>query len=557
MTTHAHSKPARKGFTRAALVAITIVILVIIGFVVWPSGGSGGDEPNRGRLDMVSVQRGGFDITIPTSGELAALNQVEIRNNLETRAQILEIVDEGTRVEAGEVVVRLNDESIRDQVRDSEDSVNTAQASVVSAQSNLDLTKDAHESERKKAELDVELADIALKAWRDGTDKSRRLELDNNIETAQKNRDRLFERYEKSKELVKDEHISLDELKSDEIAFIEADVRLEQAMLAKDVYINYECLQQQKQLESDVEQATDALNRMTQRHATEIANLTTELNSRKFQLESKQERLDKYKAQLEQCVLFAPVGGLVVYASSLDDGRRWGGDDEPPQVGTEVRPNERIMVIPDTSRLVARVKVNEALSGQIEPGQQASVVSDALPGEVIPGEVIGVGVLAESGGWRDPNRRDYTVRILLSNGNDLGLKPSMRCKADIYVGRVDNAMYVPVSAIFRNGPIAFVYMPKGSGYIQREVHVGRSSEMYVEVLDGIDEGDLVLLREPAPERVTEKLDVQMPGNGAAGGNGDRSGPPRGAGEGRNAGGKGSKPRDSAATDESTENAKTT
>ncbi len=49
-----------------------------------------------------------------------------------------------------------------------------------------------------------------------------------------------------------------------------------------------------------------------------------------------------------------------------------------------------------------------------------------------------------TGGWRDPNRRDYTVKVLLTEGNKLGLKPSMRCKAEIYVGIADLLTFLGV-----------------------------------------------------------------------------------------------------------------
>ena len=46
------------------------------------------------------------------------------------------------------------------------------------------------------------------------------------------------------------------------------------------------------------------------------------------------------------------------------------------------------------------------------------------------------------------------------------------------------------------------------GYAQAPVSVGRSSEMYIEIVDGLAEGDTVLLRQPAPERVTSRIDVE-------------------------------------------------
>ena len=79
--------------------------------------------------------------------------------------------------------------------------------------------------------------------------------------------------------------------------------------------------------------------------------------------------------------------------------------------------------------MVAEVKVNEALSGKIREGQRATIVSDALPDQVLEGEVIDVGVLARTGGWTDPNRRDYAVEIEITGENTWGLKPSMRCAA--------------------------------------------------------------------------------------------------------------------------------
>jgi hypothetical protein len=218
--------------------------------------------------------------------------------------------------------------------------------------------------------------------------------------------------------------------------------------------------------------------------------------------------------------------------------------------------------------MIASVKVPEALSGTIRPGQRAMITSDANANSALSGEVLSVGVLAESGGWRDPNRRDYTVKILLKDGYDLGLKPSMRCKAEIYVGRVSDALHVPIQSVFRNGPINYVYVPQSGGYAQKKVTIGRASELYIEIKDGLTEGQVVLLREPATEEIVFRLPVPKqeekemmadigeapeavpagmrggqggPANGRAGGNGmqqggPQTGTPAGSGDGARDGG---------------------
>ena len=130
--------------------------------------------------------------------------------------------------------------------------------------------------------------------------------------------------------------------------------------------------------------------------------------------------------------------------------------------------------------MIANLKVSEALSGRIQKGQVTTVYSDSKPGVPITGQVQGVSVLAESGGWRDPNRRDYTVKVLLDADPSMGLKPSMRCRGEIMLGEVKDAITVPIQSVFRKGRTAYVYLKVSGGYAENPVTLGRASEMDVE-----------------------------------------------------------------------------
>jgi len=145
------------------------------------------------------------------------------------------------------------------------------------------------------------------------------------------------------------------------------------------------------------------------------------------------------------------------------------------------------------------VRVHEANAGRITPGQKATLRIDAMRDRVFTAEVMEIGVLAESGGWRDPNLREYTVKLLLAetNGAEL-LKPSMRCEAEIVVDSVEDAIAVPAQAVFREGRSSFVYMQQGARYQRTAVKVGRRSTLFAEIRNGVAPGDRVLLREPAP-----------------------------------------------------------
>ena len=337
------------------------------------------------------------------------------------RAAITEIVSEGTFTKEGDVLIAFAQDEIVNKIKDAEDEVNTANSAMIAAQANLDIKLSERESEIAKADLDVTLAQLALKAWQEGEVVSKREKLKLESETAEMDYRRLADKYEESKKLAEQQFISKDELRSDEIRMVEAKARKDQARLDAQVYEDYEYKKDEAQKNSDVEQAVAERQRVEERHKAALQTARTEVASKEFQLRTRQERLAELRKQLEYCTVRAPSSGMAVYPTSLEEHRWSRGDRGDLQVGAEVSRNELLMLLPDTSEMTAEVKVNESLTGLIKVGLRVSVAPDALPDVTLEGEVTQIGVLAESGGWRDPNRRDYTVKVLLANTQGLGL----------------------------------------------------------------------------------------------------------------------------------------
>lgn len=490
----------RRGQSGLLVTMAILIVLITAGIVLFMrmASDSTGDQRSR-ELHMVTERD--FTITLPATGELTALRRIEVRNPLESRSVITYVIDEGETVQKGDVLVRLAEEEVRNQIIEAEDRLRAAENELVAAQANLEIRKSTRQSDLEAADLRIRLADLALASWREGQLLSQRQQLAMALETAEINYERLKRRMEESEALHEDGFISFDELERDRIALIEAEARLEQAKLDIEVYENYTLEQEKAQRESDLQQATEERTRTEQRHEAEIARAASNLERTEADLQARQERLADLQQQLENCVIRAPQDGLVVYASSLDRGRR---DDDPPEVGMELRPNDLIIILPDISQMIADVKVNESLSGVVKRGQHAVVSIDAMPGVAVEGEVISIGVLAESGGWRDPNRRDYTVRIRLEPAPEHDLKPSMRCKAVVHIDDVHDAIAVPIQAVFREVGTSFVYVRNGGEYDQQAVTVGRTSEVWAEILDGLEGGEEVLLRAPRSNEVVNR-----------------------------------------------------
>src|SRR5690606_15495340 len=232
--------------------------------------------------------------------------------------------------------------------------------------------------------------------------------------------------------------------------------------------VAYERPKMLKTLKSDIEQARAELERTERSNASNLASKQADLANRQRSLHIREERLAKQEDQLRKTKMFAPQSGLVVYATSLGErrGMMMFGGSGPLQVGYTVRPNEQLIILPDTSGMVASVRVHESLAGRVRPGQAAQIKIDAAQGRVFRGTVSSIGILAESGGWRDPNLREYTVKIAMETTPDEAkmLKPAMRAEADIILGEVQDAVAVPIQAVFNDGPTRFVYVPQGGQF---------------------------------------------------------------------------------------------
>ncbi len=475
----------------------------------------------RARLDLVEASRGDFDITTTATGELRARNQVEIRNQLDSDSTIVEIVPEGTSVKKGDLLVRLNAENIQTRLDDQSLELENARAGVIASNNDYEIQVSENESARRAAELKLALAELELNKWKDGEVKSKRQELAHNLDRATKDEARLKEFYDRSKLLKEREFYSEDKLKQDQLAWEEAVAAKSKAQLASEIYERYEYPKDERQKQSDVDEARAEVQRVERQNASKLANKEADKKNKQRSLELREQKYQKDREQLDAATIKAPSDGLVVYSTSLESNRWGGNDDGPLQVGSKVYPNQTLIILPDTTEMIASVKVHESLAGRIHKGQPATIKIDAMGDKRFTGQVESVGILAEqTSRWMDPTLREYTVRIALNLPPDLepaspaakggatsrGLRPSMRCESEIVMGKVSDALTVPIQAVHSEGLLRYVVLADGSGtrFTRRPVMVGQRSDRFAEVLAGVEPGDRVLIRKPEPSEITDK-----------------------------------------------------
>lgn len=476
------------------------------GLVATVGGERGGGDTRT--ADKAVVEKATFDVTTTASGELEARERIEVRSPLDQDSTIIQIAEEGKWAKAGDLLIQLNADPIIQKIDDEALRLRTEQAELGTAQTQYNIQEKDNEAKVRQADLKVALARLALQQWREGDVKKKRQELGLDIDKATLELDRLAQRYLRSQELFDEDFVSKDERDRDEVAYIEAISAYTTALLAKDVYEKYELTMQEKNKLSDLEEALAELERVKLNNANELANKLTRLEAQRERTAIVDKRLTKLRQDKDAATILAPSEGLIVYSTSMERGGGGrGGDNTPLQIGQQVYPNQLLMILPNTTEMVAAVRVSESLAGKVRAGQAALVRVDAAGGKTFAGRVDSIGVMAETGGWRDPNLREYTVRIALQ-GSEVPLKPAMRCEAKIVLDRVTDALAVPVQGVFSDGPVHFVYTPRGSSFVRTPVKLGRRSESRAEITAGLDANATILIREPtAGEVVSQKWDA--------------------------------------------------
>jgi HlyD family secretion protein len=446
------------------------------------------------------VERSSFDVTTTANGDLQAKNQLELRNQLEQQATITWITPEGTKVKKGDLLCELNGESIQNELDRETPNLASNKAQQIAAENTYLIQINDNATALRRATLDLELKELALRQWREGEVVKRRQDLALRISKAELELERLADKLMRSHELLREGFISKDEADRDESSYIDAISSYTNARLEREVYETYELARDEKQKLSEVDQARDEVDRVRLNNEIQLASKDAARENQKEQVKLIENRIEKLRKNLDSCRILAPSDGLVVYSTSVE-GMRWGGNEGSLQIGQQVYPNQLIIALPDTSEMIAVIKVHEAVAGRVRPGQRVLVKIDAANGKVFEGKVESIGVMAESGGWRDPNTREYQVKVTLEAGPEDGLKPAMRAEGRIILDRVEDVLTVPVQALFADGAVQYVYVPSGDRYTRLPVRVGRKSDATASLIAGVVEGQRVLLRQPKPGEV--------------------------------------------------------
>lgn len=280
-----------------------------------------------------------------------------------------------------------------------------------------------------------------------------------------------------------------------------------------------------RRIEVQLEDAQRNLRRVTQLYRDQLVSqealdqarlavdtAQVELLAQEHTIEQYRSALKRANDDLARTTIRSPMDGVVIQLDAET------GETVVP--GSTNLPGSVIMTVADMSTLLAEVEVSEVDVVSVALGQVAEVTVDAL-GTDTP--QLGHVVEIATSGRRDPAQGTIRFRVKIAlDDPDPNLRPAMTAKVDILTATSENALTVPVQAVVKRaidsttgdevtGSAAegldtrdAVYVVIDDKTVIRPVKTGVSDVLYVEIIDGLEEGDEVVI---GPYRTLKKLEA--------------------------------------------------
>jgi len=426
------------------------------------------------KLSTAKVNRSSLWSTVTSGGVVGSSNQTNIDCKLQRlsagvrgmrlmtngASTILTVIPAGSLVKKDQVICELDSAAYEELVRQQLMTVERARA------------------DHLQAKLNYEVAQMGVEQYKKGILEQTQQSLNGKIALARADLKRTSDRLAWSRRMLGKGYASLGQVTNDELTLSRQTFGLQQALLSAKIFQKYEVPSTLRRLNHQVETSKRNFDQQTLRLARHEGNLTT------------------YEDQVECCTIRAPHDGFLIYAN---DSRR----DVIIEPGMEVRQNQTLFYLPDLAQMEVKALLHESIVQQVRNGMRTKVKVEGLPQDTFEGHVVSVAALPTRNFFSEVTY--YVGQVKLDNIPD-GLLPGMTAEVEIASVHRPDALTIPSQAVVIENGHEVCYVANGEDLDRREVKLGYSSNDRLEILEGLDEGEQVVL-EPSQidPRILEEI----------------------------------------------------
>jgi RND family efflux transporter MFP subunit len=232
-------------------------------------------------------------------------------------------------------------------------------------------------------------------------------------------------------------------------------------------------------------------DQLAAQHDLSQQQLTVNQKAIVVQMQSAQTKIDQAKALVDlyqkQSAALEVRAGISGAVAALPT---------PLQVGQHVTAGTSVAEVIQLDKLKAALQIAETQARDIQIGQPASI--DTHNG-VIPGHVTRIDPSVVNG--------TRTVDVALDGPLPAGAVPNLSVEGTIDLERMADVLYVGRPALGNENSTLSLFKidPDGKGAVRVPVKVGRASVNYIQVLEGLKEGDMVILSDMSREDAFDRI----------------------------------------------------
>ncbi len=468
----------RRSVKIGILAAAVLIVLALL-----PKKASDRVDPDNAH--SCDVMRGDLVISILQSGELMAKTSRDILNEANRDAKIVSIVDDGATVTNGQLLFELESSELMERFLDQQADVANAEAALKHAIETLQIAKLKNATDIDTAEMKVELAKLDLQKYEEVEYQQSVDKAQSSIYLAEQELKKARSELEGTQELYEKGYSNRQELEADELGVERKEIEVRNKKTDLSILQEYTHTKQLMELDNAVSNAVSALERLEKTISADVQSKEADIESKKTRLEIEKNQLATREEQFSNTKVYADFNGQVFYPQD----RR--GDKI--EKGAAVNFRQKILSFPDLSAWNLKVGVPEAMIDKVEMDQVAVATLDAVPGLVLKGRVEKISAVPDSQHWFSSGVKTYTIMINVEEGINSQLKPGMSATVEIVTDRLDDVLYVPIQAVVSKDGHHYVYVIKRGRKKLREVKIGKYNTQFIEVEEGLEEGEKLLL----------------------------------------------------------------
>ncbi len=466
-------------------------------------------QVDRSDLDVVVLERGSLE----SQSSIELMCEVEdVRKDNINGTTILWMIPNGASVKKGDLVVELDSNPMQEALDEQVLYTENALAEKIQAEANLKNQLTMNATAQAEAELLIKLAELELEMYTDsenGTHKlltdanKRRIDdVNNEILALQATMELRREEQRGIQSLFKLGYANRNEVRRIELTYLQAEqqfaAKLNQLQSELSTLKKSEVYDKRKELlslEGKVATAKRGLEQVLRNNEARLAQMQALMRAKDESLKKEEERLARYKLQLEKCKIYAPQSGLVAYPNNKTMEVR---------EGVPVIYRQKLLSIPNLESMQVETRIHESALDRVHPGQKVHVTVDAFPDASYEATVKSVAVLPEQNSWSGNDTKVYQTIITIDDEVE-GLKPGMTAVSEILVDRVPDVVTVPLHAVVEHNDKKYVVVKDAEDHLfPRPVELGLASETRVSVTEGLQEGELIAVN------AEDLIDVLLP-----------------------------------------------